>query len=401
KVSFIIDTYLPELAIQTPEDGVYYRNGDIKVIWNGSDNGTGLEGYWFRMNDWNWTSMGMRNDRSLWGLPDGHYTIQIKAVDRARNSRTETVGFVIDGTSPNLRILSPVDGSFISNSPVTVRWNGTDDTSGLDHYEIKLEGDQWRDVGDDITFTMVNLIEGKYLFSIRMWDRAGNDIQVSTSFTLDQTRPEVVTYSPVGNEVDVDTVVSITFNERMHTSTMQFHMDDVKGNVEWKGDRLIFVPEEDLDFGNEYTVTAVGWDLAGNRMENLVWKFTTTNKGTVQGYIFDRKGRPVEFVRVYVEGENDTRSREDGFFSIDLPAGINNIIFEAEGYRRVEVDMEVEPGRVHTIDSLVLSDDDRGGLTTMSCLLWAFLVVISIAAITVLALWLNSRRMAQSPIPEE
>ncbi|MBN1539109.1 MAG: right-handed parallel beta-helix repeat-containing protein [Candidatus Thermoplasmatota archaeon] len=400
-ISFTLDTHLPELTIETPEDGLYFTIGDIKISWVGSDNGTGLEGYWFRMNDWNWTSIGMRTDRSLWGLPDGHYKICIKAVDRAGNSRTETVGFVIDGTSPDLRVLSPVDGSFISNSPVTVRWNGTDGTSGIDHFEIRLEGDTWREVGDDLTFTMVNLIEGHYLFSVRAWDRAGNDITVSTSFTLDQTRPEVVTYSPVGDEVDVGTVISITFNERMHTSTMQFHMDDVKGNIEWKGDRAIFLPDEDLDFGNEYTVTAVGWDLAGNRMEKLIWKFTTTNKGTVQGYIFDRKGHPVEFVRIYVEGENDTRSREDGFFIIDLPAGINTIIFEADGYRRVEVEMEIKPGRLHTIDSLVLSDDDRGGLTTMSCLLWAFLVMISMASMTALALYLNSRRKAQSTIPEE
>ncbi|MBN1389078.1 MAG: right-handed parallel beta-helix repeat-containing protein [Candidatus Thermoplasmatota archaeon] len=399
-VSFTMDTYLPELTVLSPDEGVYYRSGDVKVIWNGSDNGTGLESYWFRMNDLGWTSMGLRTDRSLWGLPDGHYRIDIKAVDIAGNGRVRSVSFFIDGTSPNLRILDPVDGSFISNSPVTVRWNGTDDTSGIDHFEIRIEGDQWRDVGDDLTFTMVNLMEGIYLFSVRTWDRAGNDITVSTSFTLDQTRPEVVTFSPVGNEVDVDTVISMTFNERMHIPTMQFHMDDVKGELVWKGDRLIFMPGGDLNFGTDYTVTAVGWDLAGNRLENFVWKFTTHNKGTVQGYIVDKRGRPVEFARIYALGENGTRSREDGFFTIDLTAGNRTVLFEAEGFRTVKLEMEIEPGEVHVIDRLVLSEDNKSPLSLLSCLLWAFLVMVSMMLITGVALWL-SYRARDHDIPEE
>ncbi|MGA1819782.1 MAG: right-handed parallel beta-helix repeat-containing protein [Thermoplasmatota archaeon] len=399
-VSFTIDTYPPELTILAPEDGIYYRSGDVKVYWTGGDNGTGLEGYWFRVNDWNWTSMGMKTDRSLWSMPDGNYSIQVKAVDKAGNVRIEVVDIVIDGTSPNLRIISPVDGSFISASPVTVRWNGTDATSGLDHYEVRLEGDSWRDVGDDITFTMVNLKEGKYLFSVRMWDRAGNEMTVATSFVLDQTRPEVLTYSPEGGEVDVNTVVSATFSERMHKPTFQFRMDDVKGDLEWKGDRLIFVPKTNLSYGAEYNVTLVGWDLAGNRLSTFIWKFTTTNKGTVRGYIVDKKNRPVEFARVYVEGQNETRSREDGFFTIDLESGPSVLVVEAEGFRTVKVDLYIQPGEVQTIDKLVLSENERSIISPLSCLMWSVLVIVSLAGVTAGALWVNSRRRSTGMVEE-
>jgi len=399
-VSFTIDTYLPELTILAPEDGIYYRSGDVKVYWTGGDNGSGLEGYWFRVNDWNWTSMGMKTDRSLWSLPDGNYTIQVKAADLAGNIRIETVQIVIDGTPPNLRIIGPVDGSYISTSPVMVRWNGTDATSGLDHFEVRLGGDLWRDVGDDITFTMVNLKEGNYLFSVRMWDRAGNEMTVSTSFVLDQTRPEILTNSPTGSEVDVNTVVSATFSERMHKPTFQFRMDDVKGDIEWKGDRLIFVPKTNLSYGTEYNVTLVGWDLAGNRLPTFIWKFTTTNKGTIRGYIVDKKNRPVEFARIYVEGQNETRSREDGFFTLDVESGSLVLVVEAEGFRTVRVDLEVQPGKVETIDRLVLSEEEKGLISPVSCLLWSVLVIVSLAGVTAGALWLNSRRRSATMTEE-
>ena len=265
---------------------------------------------------------------------------------------------------------------------------------------MKLGGDSWRDVEEDTTFTMVNLKEGDYLFSVRMWDRAGNDITVSTSFTLDQTVPEVLTYSPVGVDVDVETVVSVTFSERMHKPTFQFRMEDVNGKLEWKGDRLIFVPDRNLSFGTRYSVTIVGWDLAGNRLPSFIWEFTTTNKGTVTGYIVDRKGRPVDFARIFVEGENETRSREDGFFTLDIEAGPSIIVVEAEGYRTVKVEMEIEPGKVHTIDRLVLSNDDRDLFSPASCLLWSVLVLVSLAGITALALWLTARRK-QGEVYEE
>jgi parallel beta-helix repeat protein len=391
-ITFTVDSFLPELTILTPQDGLMSQDGTIRVTWEGGDNGTGIEGYWFRVNDWNWTFVGEKKDKTLWNLYDGEYSIQVKVADLAGNIRIEEVIITVDGTLPNLRILGPDDGSIISVSPVSIKWNGTDATSGIDRFEIRLGDNQWVDVGLDQSYTIVNLKEGHYKFSIRAYDKAGNSVLLTTSFTLDQTRPEAVTFSPVGNEVDPYEVISVTFTERMHQPTMQFRVEDVKGSLEWKGDRVMFIPERNLTYGKTYNITVLGWDLAGNRMESLIWSFRTTSKGTVQGYIVDKNGDPIQFAWIYVENENQTRSREDGFFTIDIESGKTTLIVEADGYRTVEVPLELEPGEVQIIDRLVMSKESKRGFSTWACLLWALLVFISLAVVVGAAVYINSRR---------
>ncbi len=390
--SFIVDTYLPDLTILTPDDGLMSQDGKIKVTWTGGDNGTGLEGYWFRTNDWNWTYMADRTDKTLWSLYDGVYTFQVKAIDLAGNIRIDEVEVTIDGTLPKLHILSPIDGSFISASPVVISWNGTDATSGIDHYKIRLGENQWVDVGDDNSYTIVNLEVGQYLFSIKAQDRAGNSITLITGFTLDQTRPEFITYSPVGNEVDPENIISVTFSERMHRETIQFRVLDVKGSLEWKGERMIFVPDKNLTYGRTYEITVLGWDLAGTRMSTLIWNFRTTSKGDVQGYIVDKSDEPVEFAKVYIIDGNETRSREDGFFTMELESGSRILVVEADGFKKVEVPIDIEPGETYVIDKLVLSKNKNGIMSPWSCLLWASLVLISLAAITAAAIYIGSQR---------
>ncbi|MGA1848791.1 MAG: NosD domain-containing protein [Thermoplasmatota archaeon] len=388
----LIDSFMPELVIITPDDGSMVRDGNIKVTWTGGDNGTGLKGYYFRMDDTNWTFMGMRTDKDLWQLNDGVYRLQVMAVDIAGNIRVEMAVVTVDATRPSLIIETPVDGSYISEKTVSVRWNGTDETSGVGFYEISLDGNKWEDVGDDLSFTMVNLKEGAYTFHVRLWDRAGNSRAVSTKFIMDQTRPKALTYTPVGSRVPVDSVISVTFSERMEARTIQFQVNNISGTLDWQGERLIFQPDGNLSWGEEYHVVVLGWDLAGNRLPLLEWYFQTDSRGIIQGFVWDKGLDPIPFARLSIIGGNETRSREDGFFTMKVESGRRTLVVEADGYHRTTVELDVEAGKTIVIDRLVLTRKGSGDPSALTIILWILAILMVVGAVTVLAIYLGSKR---------
>jgi hypothetical protein len=93
-----------------------------------------------------------------------------------------------------------------------------------------------------------------------------------------------------------------------------------------------------------------------------------------------------------VEGGNETWSREDGYFSMELEAGSRYLIVEADGFKKVEVPLLIEPGEDQHIDKLVLSREKSGGISPWACLLWALLTIISLAGVTAAAVYIGGRR---------
>jgi hypothetical protein len=239
---------------------------------------------------------------------------------------------------------------------------------------------------------MVNLKEGKYTFYVRLSDRAGNTRTASTIFTMDQTRPRALTYTPIGSQVPVDSVISVTFSERMETRTIQFEVNNISGKLDWQGERLIFDPSNNLSWGEKYHVVVLGWDLAGNRLPLLEWYFQTDDRGRIQGFVWDKGLDPIPYARISILGGNETRSREDGFFTIKAESGRRTLVVEAEGYHRTTVELDVEAGGTITIDRLVLTKKGSGELSALSIILWIVLILMVLGAATVTALYLGSKR---------
>ncbi|MEA3558627.1 MAG: right-handed parallel beta-helix repeat-containing protein, partial [Candidatus Thermoplasmatota archaeon] len=385
--SFVMDSTLPDLVLLSPEDGLLTQSTNIRVEWTGGDDGSGIFGYYFKLNGLEWESLGSsRFEKTLWQLNDGVYIIKVKAVDNAGNTRMVSSVIIVDGTRPLLEIRSPTDGSYLCDVPVSIVWNGTDATSGLDHYEISLDGISWTFLGRNISYTIVNLKQGSYIASIKMYDRAGNTITMSTGFVLDETLPEALIWGPEGENINVDTTVSVTFSERMDRRISQFKVSDTDGRVTWKGDRAIFIPNSDLSFGKEYNVTIVAWDLAGNRMRTLEWTFRTDDTGSISGFIMNKKDDPVENTVVTLDDGRSTRSREDGYFFLEAHGGGGKMTIEADGYETVEIDILIIPGENQLIDRIVLSDREGPPVDWTTVLIIVSALILSLGTITVIGI---------------
>ncbi|MCD4810303.1 MAG: Ig-like domain-containing protein, partial [Methanosarcinales archaeon] len=103
----------------------------------------------------------------------------------------------------------------------------------------------------------------------------------TTAAESDTTAPTVTDNTPTGTDVPVTTVITVTFNESMNTTSVEdaFSIDpSVTGTLSWSGDTMTFTPTSDLASYTKYTVT-IGTgakDLAGNNLQTEhTWNFTT------------------------------------------------------------------------------------------------------------------------------
>ncbi len=152
----------------------WYRS-PVTVTFNVIDNLTGLGIIEYKIDgatDW--------TQREYYHPPviitgEGTHTITYRAIDKLSNTETAKSATVnIDLTPPN-PVTYTLDGLYILNgwygSPVTLNLSAGQDTlSGLDHYEINLNGRGWLPVS---TTTVIS-DTGNHTLELRAIDRAGN-----------------------------------------------------------------------------------------------------------------------------------------------------------------------------------------------------------------------------------
>jgi len=84
----------------------------------------------------------------------------------------------------SLSITSPLNGSEVRSSAVTVTWTVTEESSNIDHNEIRLDGGSWVDVGTDTAETFTELDDGTHTVDVKAFNEVGMSMQRSVSFTV-------------------------------------------------------------------------------------------------------------------------------------------------------------------------------------------------------------------------
>jgi Sec-independent protein translocase protein TatA len=144
-------------------------------------------------------------------------------------------------------------------------------------------------MGNTFTFTPESKIkyETQYyvIIGLEAKDVSGNALSFPYEFNFttepDLIAPTVIAYYPSGVEVDINTTITITFDEPMQQAATEAAFSispHIQGTFLWIGNTLIFTPDA-LNIATVYTVT-IGTgavDLAGNSFDSP-FQFTFTTK---------------------------------------------------------------------------------------------------------------------------
>ncbi len=132
-------------------------------------------------------------------LADGLYTLECFSMDLAGNNGTHVIlRLKIDATAP---IIANLTSSFhATDSKVTVSWTGDDDLSGIDHYEVIVDGGHPSSVGN-LAEVVLTLRDGTHTITIVAIDSAGNMATRSISVSVDTNL--LSTSGPAGPWLDI------------------------------------------------------------------------------------------------------------------------------------------------------------------------------------------------------
>lgn len=88
-----------------------------------------------------------------------------------------------DTTPPIISIISPGDGEILDNHWVKVYWDGSDQESGIERYEIKLDKSDWKDV-KHAKFYLDSFSDGDHFVHVKAVNRAGKTAEDQVGFTV-------------------------------------------------------------------------------------------------------------------------------------------------------------------------------------------------------------------------
>ena len=166
----------------------WYRSNVLLAI-QATDATSGVASIAYRIDGGAWHAYA-----GLVPIGDGSHSIQYYATDSAGVAESVRVIQVrIDTTPPVVAAQSP--SLPVTTSEVTISWTGTDAGSGIDHYEVRVDGGTYESVGGGNS-VLLRLADGSHAIEIRAVDLAGNEASTAITVTVDTSPPH--TSGPYG-----------------------------------------------------------------------------------------------------------------------------------------------------------------------------------------------------------
>ena len=174
RVVFVTDYTPPGLEILQPTNGSYLNDHLIIITWQAQDDVSGIDHYEVRLDEGEWLNLGVSTYYGFADLTEDMYEVYVRAYDLAGNFREVKLIFMVDYTAPSITVLSPANNTEIKNTSITIIWEGYDNLSGIQYYEISLDNGSWIYLGTETSYQFSDLEEGEHWISIRAVDKAGN-----------------------------------------------------------------------------------------------------------------------------------------------------------------------------------------------------------------------------------
>ena len=179
------DSTAPIIKIESPAAGQYLSNSVVPFTVSAG----GESGLWWKINDEPWEFDPNHPHVKTYRLTDGFYHFEVIARDGSGNeSERLGVDFIVDATPPEAFVLMADVSGWTSNRNPTLTFATTDVTSGLDHYEYRIDEGNWS--GATSPLTLPSLSDGVHLVLAKALDKAGNYRTSDIILYTDATAPQ-------------------------------------------------------------------------------------------------------------------------------------------------------------------------------------------------------------------
>ena len=261
EASTVVDTSPPASSHTlsgTPGDNGWYTTA-VTITLKATDAGSGVAATYFRIAGGTWFPY----EDPLTISDEGLHTVEYYSVDGVGHAGSVlTIGIKIDGTPPAVTFVSPEPERWLSGASVTVTWAGADETSGVDRYEVSVDGNPAPTVVIGQLF-LDGFDDGIHAVVVRAYDRAGNVAEATLSFGVDTRPPAVTVRFPAEGSTVYESSVPVTWSSVEDGSGIAkclVALDDGE-TVEAQSERSLTFPN--LPDG-EHRATVACVDVVGN-----------------------------------------------------------------------------------------------------------------------------------------
>ena len=180
-VTFTVDTTKPTLTIDPLGNDGYFKSKDVTVSWEGDGGISGIAGYQYKLDGSIWSEITSATSHLFTNLGEGQHTLLVRAIDGADNRVIEAVTFTVDTVDPIVKISSPEISESDGAYTMTVKWSAEDLNSGIDRYEVSLDGNNWAAPNGDMAHVFGGTGEVPSKVYVRAFDKAENSATAEAS----------------------------------------------------------------------------------------------------------------------------------------------------------------------------------------------------------------------------
>jgi len=185
--TIILDTSPPTGSITIAGDATYTNSLSVTLILSVEDATSGVAQMCFSHDNTTWTPFEAYSTSKAWSITSGNGTKTVYAQfkdNAGLSSQSYFDTIILDTTTPTILITSPSPDYEIRSSTVSVTWIGSDETSGVSHYEIRLDGGLLTNIGTNTNHTFTGLGDGSHTVELKAVDNAGNTKQDTVNFIV-------------------------------------------------------------------------------------------------------------------------------------------------------------------------------------------------------------------------
>ena len=180
------DAVPPTVAISSPQADAILHAATVTVTGTASDD-VAVEKIEASSDGATWI---LASGTSSWSvtltLREGSNTIRVRATDTSGKTGSASVRVMIDSAPPTLSIQTPSQDAILASSSVELTWTADDATSGLDHFELRLEGRPAISLSAEARrYLLVGLEDGTHTATVVAFDRAGHSSDASVRFYVE------------------------------------------------------------------------------------------------------------------------------------------------------------------------------------------------------------------------
>ncbi|MEW5759570.1 MAG: Ig-like domain-containing protein [Candidatus Thermoplasmatota archaeon] len=219
-----IDTKTPNAFTPTANPSSW-TNKNPQITFSTNDATSGIDHYEVKIDDGTFSTQ--TSPYTLPNIADGKHTITVRAYDKAGNYIDGSVDVYIDKTNPNAFAPTANPNSWTNKNP-TISFSTNDATSGIDHYEVRIDNGAFST--QTSPYTLPNIADGKHTITVRAYDKAGNYIDGSVDVYIDTGKPSGLTISINSNDIytisqSVTLTLSATSDSYSPIKEMSFSYD--------------------------------------------------------------------------------------------------------------------------------------------------------------------------------